>query len=262
MTINKNDIECVPVIQVLERANKLLEYIAMAPDGLPLKKLAVLTGLHPSTAHRIIWNLQDAHLIERDARRMWRLGYKFYEYGQLYSDRLTIRSVALPHLQTLHRLTGLTINLGIRHGDQVIFVAHVFNTETRSQLSTKIRAKAPLHCSSCGKIFLSQLSLEERRAYINRTGLKALAPKSITDAPQLIVNLDRVKEFGWSEDNEELEAGFRCLGAPVHDETGNVVAAISMVSAISTPKDPKWIMRLVQTAEAISSDLGYIAPQK
>lgn len=258
MTMSKSDIESVPVIQVLERANKLLDYIAMAPEGLPLKKLAELTQLHPSTTHRIIWNLQDAHLIERDSKGMWRLGYKFYEYGLLYSDRLTIRSVALPFLQSLHNLTGLTINLGLKQGDNVVFVAHIFNAETRSQLSTKIGAKAPLHCSSCGKIFLSQLSLEERRAYINRTGLKGLAPKSITDASQLIINLDRIKEFGWSEDNEELERGYRCLGAPIYDKTGTVVAAVSMVSAITTPKDPRWITRLVQTAEAISEKLGYV----
>ena len=106
-----------PTIQVLERTFALLEVLASHQDPVSLKEIAERTGLHPSTAHRILNDLTIGRLVDRPEAGHYRLGKRLLELGNLVKARLDVREAALGPMRELHRLTHQPVNLSMRQGD-------------------------------------------------------------------------------------------------------------------------------------------------
>ena len=109
-------------IQVIERMMSLLDALAAVPDTASLKQLASATDLHPSTAHRILAAMCQARFVERQDAGAYRLGIRLLELGSIVKSRINLRDVALPFMQTLHEKIGESINLGIRHEDEIVYL--------------------------------------------------------------------------------------------------------------------------------------------
>src|SRR5450631_4483918 len=93
-------------IQVIERLARLLDVIAMHKDSASLKTLSAETGLHPSTAFRILASLAEQGFVERTSRGNYKLGAKLMQLGSLVSSTLDIRKVALPLMEKLRNQLG------------------------------------------------------------------------------------------------------------------------------------------------------------
>ena len=91
-----------------------------------------------------------------------------------------------------------------------------------------IGARAPLHVTAVGKLFLAQDSKEQVKGYCARTGLKAHTRNTLSDAAQLLRELELVRQQGFAFDNEEAELGVRCIGAGVRDDSGMLIAGLSV----------------------------------
>ena len=100
-----------PTIQVLERAFGLLDVLAAHPDPVPLKVISEQTGLHPSTAHRILNDLTIGRYVDRPEAGSYRLGMRMLELGNLVKARLDVRDAALPAMRELHKFTHQPVNL-------------------------------------------------------------------------------------------------------------------------------------------------------
>src|SRR3979409_2028053 len=83
-------------IQVIERMMKLLEVLAQHPEPLGLKQIAQYTGLHPSTAHRILSSMSGDRFVDRVEPGAYRLGMRLLELGNLVKSRISVRELALP----------------------------------------------------------------------------------------------------------------------------------------------------------------------
>lgn len=245
-------------IQVLDRALSVLSVIAQSRQPVSLHEVAVAADLHPSTVHRLLWNLALQDYLHRDDNGRWSLGLRFLQYGNLVRNRLEVRDKALPLMQVLHEKTGQTVNLSMRQDDAMMYVEHVFSAQDGVGLTRQIGALAPLHCTSGGKLFLSEFSPEDVSDYIARTRLTARTRHSIDSAERLIPELDRIRELGWADDKEELEIGIQCVGAPIRDQSGHIVAALTIVSASDMSQKPEWVRLLLSTANAVSATLGWL----
>jgi DNA-binding IclR family transcriptional regulator len=106
----------VPVIQVLERAFALLDVLAAHQDPVSLKDVSEKTGLHPSTAHRILNDLALGRFVDRPEAGSYRLGMRLLELGNLVKARLDVRDAALAPMRELHKLTHQPVNLSMRQG--------------------------------------------------------------------------------------------------------------------------------------------------
>lgn len=249
-------------VQVLERVRKILFLLASRRDPYTMHEIAAATDIHMSTAHRLLWNLAEDGFVERDEAGGWRLGLTFMELGSLVRGRLEIREKAISAMQRLHEQTGQTINLSTRRDDHVMYIEHVYAPETGVRLARQIGAMAPLHCTSGGKLFLSDMTPEEVSAYISRTGLAPRTPHSISTPEKLITEINRVKELGWADDKEELETGIRCIGAPIRDKTGRVAATVTIASSIEMRHKPDWVGHLLSAVNAVSASLGWLSPDR
>lgn len=244
-------------IQVVERMMKLLDVLAHHPDPAPLKQIALESGLHPSTAHRILGAMSQSGFVERGDGGTYRLGIRLLELGSLVKSRISLRDTAMPFMLRLHAETGESVNLGIRDGDEIVYVDRTSSGRSSVRVVHIVGARAPLHTTASGKLFLVEDGVERVREYARRTGLPGSTPTSITNLTALERELDKVRRHEVAFDLDEVESGVRCIAAGIRDDTGELVACLSL----STPSDrfnPDWAPLVRTTAGDISRALGHI----
>lgn len=243
-------------IQVIDRMMKLLDVLSYYHDPVSLKQLAMETGLHPSTAHRILGAMAVSGFVERADPGTYRLGIRLLELGNVVKSRINIRDSAMPLMQQLHQRIGESVNLGVRQGDEIVYVERTSSGRSSVRVVHLVGARAPLHVTAVGKLYLVEDGAEKVREYAKRTGLPGFTPTSIRTLPALEKELERVRRHGVAFDNEEIEQGLRCIAAPIRDDSGELVAGLS-VSAPADRHNPEWAAIVRGTADEISTAIGY-----
>jgi DNA-binding IclR family transcriptional regulator len=243
-------------IQVIDRLVSLLDALAEKPEASSLKTLSQRTGLHPSTAHRILNDLVSARLVDRSEPGTYQLGIRLLELGNLVKARLNVRDAALGPMRELHRVTHQPVNLSIRQGDEIVYIERAVSERSGMQVVRAVGGRAPLHLTSVGKLFLAADDPRNVRAYATRTGLAGHTRNSLTEPAKLERELALVRARGYARDNEELELGVRCIAAGIRDDAGKLVAGLS-ISAPSDFLQDDWIDLLCRTAAQISQAIGF-----
>ena len=245
-----------PTIQVLERAFSLLDLLAASDEPLTLKQISERSGLHPSTAHRILNDLTIGRFVERPQAGTYRLGMRLLELGNAVKERLDVREAALAPMRELHKLTHQAVNLSLRQGDEIVYIERAYSERSGMQVVRAVGGRAPLHLTSVGKLFLAHDDPARVRAYAARTGLAGHTRNSSTELGKLERELSQVRATGIARDDEELELGVRCIAAGIHDDQGRLIAGLS-ISAPTDRLDEGWVERVRSTARQISDALGY-----
>lgn len=221
-----------------------------------LKQLATETRLHPSTAHRILSVMVDNRLVDRIEPGTYRLGIRLLELGSLVKSRINVRQEALAHMQRLHQELGETVNLSVRHDDEVVYIERTAGSNSMMRVVQIIGARAPLHITAVGKLFLAEDGPEECAEYARRTGLPRYTENTLTDADTLAKEIEKIRHQGYAFDNEEAEKGVSCIGAGIYNDDGRLVAGLS-VSAPADRLNRAWASQVRQTAERISRAIGH-----
>ncbi|GLT23806.1 IclR family transcriptional regulator [Zoogloea oryzae] len=248
-------------IQVIERMMKLLDVLAEHPDPVPLKQLALETGLHSSTAHRILGAMTSSGFVERSDAGVYRLGIRLLELGSLVKSRISLRETAMSAMLKLHAATGESVNLGIRAGDEIVYIERTSSGKSAVRVVHIVGARAPLHTTATGKLFLVEDGAQKVKEYAKRTGLPSSTATSITTLQGLEKELDKVRRHGVAFDMDEVETGVRCIAAGIRDDSGELIAGLSL----STPSerfDPDRAPLIRETADEISRALGYMPPNR
>ena len=243
-------------IQVIERMTRLLEVLAQHPEPLGLKQISQYTKLHPSTAHRILAAMSADRLVDRVEPGSYRLGMRLLELGNLVKSRISVRELSLPMMRELHAQTGETVNLSVRHDDEIVYVERTSSGRSAMRVVHVIGTRAALHVTAAGKLFLLEEGFARLRDYAKRTGLAPHTKNTISSITLLERDLERIQRQGWATDNEEAEIGVRCVAAGIRDDLGNLIAALSL----STPADRmkvQWGPLVKETADRISGTIGH-----
>src|SRR5688500_8606786 len=259
MKKTQSDIPATPVIQVIERMFSLIDVLASREEAISLKEISEKTGLHPSTAHRILNDLAVGRLGDRPEAGSYRLRMRLLELGNLVKGRLNVRDAALVPMRELHKLTHQPVNLSMRQGDEIVYIERAYSERSGMQVVRAIGGRAPLHLTSTGKLFLAADDAQRVRAYATRTGLAGHTRNSITQLPILERELAKARQYGIARDNEELELGVRCMAAGIYDDQSKLIAGLS-ISAPADRLDEGWLNKLQTTASEISSALGHKTP--
>jgi DNA-binding IclR family transcriptional regulator len=242
-------------IQVIDRSASLLDAIADSTEPATLKILAAETGLHPSTAFRILAALATVGLVERDAGGHYVLGRKLVRLAGRVQRPLDLRQEALDTMEKLRDAVGETVNLTVREGDEVIYIERV-TPQRMMRVEQVIGSRAPLHVTAVGKLMLGGMGKGFLRGYVERTGLPAYTPHTIADARSLERAADRAVGEGYAKDDEEAEEGVGCIGVLVYDASGTAVAGLSISAPMERRRD-EWIPLIRRAGEEISERLGY-----
>ena len=242
-------------IQVIDRAANLLDALSRYPEPVSLKVLGAETGLHASTAHRILASLIQNRFVEKDATGRYRLGLRLLQLGVRLHGNVDLRAVALPVMEALRDRLGESVNLTIREGDEVVYIEKA--TPNRMiHVQQLVGSRAPLHVTAVGKLMLGSGGAEAVRAYAQRTNLPAYTRNTITDLARLTEDCLAALAEGYALDNEEAEIDVGCIGVLLFDGTGNVAGGLS-VSAPIERRRLAWIDEVKAAGAAISLNLGH-----
>lgn len=248
-------------VKSLIKALNILEYLGTVESGSTLTEISAKLRFGKSTVHRLLATLQDHNFVWFDPHlSRYNLGAKILQLSEQLSHQNILIRCGDPLLEQLAQMTGETCNLGVLDGDKVLYL---IMKESRNPLrmAGQRGKRLPAHCTALGKAILSDLSREELlRIYEGKQVFENFTSNSIANLEGLIKELENVRQKGIAFDNEELYPGVVCLGAPVRDQRGGTVAAVS----ISLPKnriDPEGVgdfrSLLLQCALDLSRELGY-----
>lgn len=241
-------------IQVIQRAGMLLDAIASQGGSASLKIVSAETGLHPSTAFRILASLSEIGLIDRDSRGFYLLGPKLRQLATLIPMDFDLRTCALPVMEALRNRVGETVNLTVRSGDEIIYIERA-TSNRMMRVEQIIGSRAPLHITAVGKLMLGESGEQGVSEYAERTGLPAFTPNTLTQVNRLIGEIEQCRKQGFAYDNEEAETGVGCLGVLLRDGTGNAVGGLSISSPIERRSD-EWIPYLIEAGEQLSQQIA------
>jgi len=186
-----------------------------------------------------------APTIHRIAIELERLGYLEREPG---SRQLTVseplvnlasnvllaasgKAVVQAILRRLSEAVGEMCSLAVQVGDEVVYIA---SAEPQQDLMLSFRAgrKAPIYCTSSGRVFLAQLSDAELRTYLEGSRRKAHTSFTLTGASHIIREVRAVRAQGYALSNQEYILHIVGAAVPVTTPEGKLLAALS-VSALN-----------------------------
>jgi IclR family acetate operon transcriptional repressor len=236
----------------------LLDLIA-GQDGLAAADLAERAGLPPSTVHRLLATLAGHGFVRQDGETgAWTIGVKAFTVGQAFVRVRKIEALGRPAMRALMEAAQETVNLGVIEGDEVVFLAQV---ECHAPIRAFFRPgrRGPLHASGIGKAILAHRDPVAVAALVGPGPLPAFTETTVTDPAALAAMLVGTRARGWSLDDEEHTLGMRCVAAPIFDEAGEAVAAISVSGPgvrLTPPEIPRIAALTVQAATTITAAIG------
>jgi DNA-binding IclR family transcriptional regulator len=249
------NIEKISSIQVMDRMAALLDALAAEDGGASLKILSAETGLHPSTAFRILASLIEHDFVVRDEHGLYRLGPHLLRLAAKARVGLDVRGLARPEMEWLRDQVGETVNLTVRQGDEVVYVERV-TPNRMMRVEQLIGSRAPLHVTAVGKLMLGEAGAAAIRDYARRSRLPAYTANTRHDLQALLEDVGVSTARGYALDDEEAEMGVGCIGALVRDATGAAVAGLS-VSAPMERRRQEWVPLVQEAVRRISAHLGF-----
>lgn len=229
------------------RVLAVLECVAQSDGGITLTAIVRETGLPKPTAHRIATDLVRRRLLDRDASG-YRLGMRVVDLGFSASKQLAVADVALPYLGELFASTKQLVFLGMLDGARVRYLERVAGPTTLLAERSRL-VDMPASTTGLGKAMLAFSDPATVRSVVRR-GLPARTRYSITYPRVLLDDLRNARQEGVAYDREESVLGVTCVAAPILDETGVAVAAISVCGPTATfnPQERAWAVAKVSTS--------------
>jgi DNA-binding IclR family transcriptional regulator len=220
-------------LQSVDNALRILELFSGNVQELGVSDVSRMLGLGRSTAHRLLSTLENRGFVEQNPNTgKYKLGIKIVNIGANLLGKLNLIKECRPYLEQVSNKTGETCHLALYSQGEITFVDKVQGKNPANMAST-IGLKRPAHITATGKSILAYLPEKDFEKYLCSTELQQYTPATITVRGEFREHIQKIKEQGYSEDQQESEEGLVCMGAPIRDATGKVVAAMSVSGAVS-----------------------------
>jgi DNA-binding IclR family transcriptional regulator len=252
------------LVQTIERTALILEILGHAPSGLSLGELSEKVELPKGTTHRLLTSLAYFDFIRQDqASKHYHLGFKLVELGNHLLSHIDLRNEARPYLIGLSDDVQETVHLVVLDKNKALYIDKVDLHSRRNglQMVSSLGSKIPLHCTAVGKVLLAFMPETDAEMIFQNINCDRRTANTITDPSRLKQHLKMIRAKGYAVDDEENEEGVRCVAAPIRNEIGEVVAAMSVsgpTTRITVEKiDASLKFRVTESAMMISRKLGF-----
>ena len=240
----------------------MLDEIARKPSGLNNKQVSDSLGIATSSCSYLLGRLERAGFLSRHgSTRRYRIGLKVLAVARGALRQLDFRTVAGPVLRQLAEQTQVDVVMGVLDRERLMIVSRVANSDfIEAEVDTG--TEFPAHATAIGKVLLAHLPRQELLTLVRKNGLIRVADNTITEEAQLLLELESVRERGYSTCSEEHTVGRRSMGAPIMDPRGHVRAALAVAGDL---RDPFWdrptpeIVNILKDAAREISRLGRLS---
>ena len=249
------------IIQAVDHALDLLEQFHEDVDELGVTELSKRLKLHKNNVFRLLATLESRNYIEQNrVTENYRLGLKTLELGQTFIKQMGLLRQSRPVLEALVKECNETTYVAILKDFHIVYLDTV-ETDLTVRVVPRVGSRLPAYCTAAGKVQLAYMTDEELDNYIPGKELKRYTPNTIVDKDEFRKHLAKVAEQGYAVDNEELDIGVRCVGAPIRDYTRRIIGAVSISGPsmrFTDERVEKELIPLVKRAgDEISTKLGY-----
>ena len=249
------------IIQSVAHALDVLEEFKGDAVELGVTELSKKLKLHKNNIFRLLATLEARGYIEQNrSTENYRLGLKSLELGQTFIRQMGLLRQSRPVLEELVRQCNETSYVAILKDFHIIYL-DVVETDLTVRVVPRVGSRLPACCTAAGKVQIAYMTDEELEQYLPTKELKRFTPNTITDRDDLKAQLKVIAEQGYAIDNEELDIGVRCAGAPIRDYTRRIIGAVSVSGPSMRFSDERLEQELIplvkKAAEEISGKLGY-----
>jgi len=246
-------------VRAVERALQILGCFDDEHPERGVSEIAQVVNLHKATTHRIVTTLVNYGYLERAADgQKYRLGLELTDLGFKVIRRMDLRREAIPYMSRLVGRWGEACDLSVFDQGNVFYI-EVIQGNHALTISAAVGHRLPVHSTASGKLFLAHLPAKELKAILSRP-LTPYTDKTITSLDELNKQLDLIRRQGYSYDDEEYEMGIRAVAAPIFNQAGTMVAAMSMPcpsSRMTVERIPEIAEALKEATHAVSRRLGW-----
>jgi DNA-binding IclR family transcriptional regulator len=257
--MGKEEIYVGSVIKAIE-----ILFLFTKKSELTLTEVTKMLNMGKSSAYKYLNTLEYLGLVERNLdNKKYRLGIKILELSGVVLENLDLRRIAKPYLEELAKLCNETVHLMVERDGEGIYIEKI-DSPRAIRMYSQIGKRLPLHTGAVGKALLAFMSEEKINEILSKPLIR-FTRNTITDPEKLKEEFKKIRERGYAIDNEEVEIGLKCVGAPIRDYTGKVVASISISGPSTRFSDTKmreYIELIKEYAMKISTALGYMPSEK
>lgn len=238
---------------MIERVVRVLDTFSADRTVQTASEIGQRSGLPSSTAHRLVNELAEAGLLERDDEHRVRLGMRLWELALRGSTALRLRQASLPHMEWVQHEIREHTQLAVLEDGEALFVERLSHPDAGANI-TRVAGRLPLHASSSGLILLAYAD-PKLREHVLSEPLRSLGPGTITDAQKLRHVLTEIRRTGIVVAPGSIEAVSTGVAVPIR-EAGVVIAALSVVLPRNTATEPAQ-HALITAAQAIEMELRH-----
>ena len=221
------DLDTGVKVKSLFKAVKLLELFTTSHPERGIKELSDLTGMLKSSVYNILSTFQVCGVIERNPTNgKYRLGKKLMEFYNVLANSDDLKKHAKTIMDRICETCRETVFLAYPSGTDIIYAEASHPREMR--LSRSISGvRAEMYCTGVGKAMLAFMGPEALQQVV-ASGFTAYTPYTLTQADALARELEAIRNRGYAIDNMEHEYGIRCIGVPIFNQAGEVIAGMSI----------------------------------
>lgn len=216
------------VIRAIDRGMAVLRAFSGSRVQLSLAEVASEAGISRAAARRILLTFVELGYVGMGDGRFF-LRPRILELGIAYLSGLTLREIALPHMEQLSAEVGESCSLAVLDAQDVVYVARIPVRRIITGVIT-IGTRFPAYATSLGRVLLAGLEAPELDAYLSKVWLRPFTERTVTSIEDLEAALEEVRRDGYALVEEELEVDLVSVAAPVHDGTGRVIAAVNIAT--------------------------------
>jgi DNA-binding IclR family transcriptional regulator len=218
----------VVVLHTLEKAGRVLDLFQSDHPEWGVTDTALALEIPRSSAHALLSSLAEIGLLQRRDSGRYQVGWRVIELAEVTRQTADVRSAAAGALERLAAKHGETCHLAVRDRNHVLYVDKMLGTHNVTVQGARVGTRLDMYCTSVGKALLAYADAGMIETYLAHTTLRQLTPHTITHAGQLRANLEQIRTQGIAVDLGEAAEDLFCVAAPIRDDFGKVVAAISL----------------------------------
>ena len=240
------------VVDAVAKALDVLEVFG-GSEGLTLIEISRRVGLNKSRTFRLLHTLAKRGYVERSADgSLYMLGIKLFELST--HVRRDIKDIARPLMLELRERFNEMVNLSVLDDGNVLYL-QIVDSARPFRMSATVGCRMPAHQTSMGKAMLAFLGADDSRSPY----FFYLAKLSRQRLQTVRKELELARQRGYAVDNEENEPGVACIGAPIFDESGQPIAAMSVSGPVHRilENESKVANALIAACHGVSKKLGY-----
>jgi IclR family pca regulon transcriptional regulator len=244
-------------VQSLERGLAVIRAFDAEHRDLGLSEVARAAGLTRAAARRFLLTLVELGYVSvADAK--FRLTPRVLELGYAYLSGLTLPEVAEPHMEELVASINESSSISVLDGTEIVYVVRV-PTRRIMSITLSVGTRLPAYATSMGRVLLASLRDEELERRLAQIRFEPLSRRTVKGIGELRDVLEKVRKQGYAATDQELEEGLRSLAVPIHDVSGEVIAALNVSVHASrgtmTALRRDFLPPVSRTAAAIEADL-------